>query len=73
MPFTRHETLWNDAPALSEVAARRGDSYRVWLGPWLVEPLRSGNVTYLHFPTMRGLAGYSVSRSTSSPARARAA
>lgn len=58
--FTQQETLWDDTPTLSQVAARRGDSYRVWLGPWLVEQLRSGNVTYLHFPTMRGLAGLAL-------------
>jgi len=58
--FTQQETLWDDRPSDSEVAARRGDSYRVWLGPWLVEQLRSGNVTYLHFPTMRGLAGLAL-------------
>lgn len=58
--FTERETLWDDAPTASQIAARRGDSYRVWLGPWLVEQLRSGNVTYLHFPTMRGLAGLAL-------------
>jgi hypothetical protein len=58
--FTQQETLWDDAPSVREIAARRGDSYRVWLGPWLVEQLRSGNVTYLHFPTMRGLAGLAL-------------
>jgi len=58
--FTQQETLWDDTPTDEEVAARRGDSYRVWLGPWLVEQLRSGNVTYLHFPTMRGLAGLAL-------------
>jgi hypothetical protein len=58
--FTQQETLWDDAPTAEQIAARRGDSYRVWLGPWLVEQLRSGNVTYLHFPTMRGLAGLAL-------------
>jgi len=58
--FTQQETLWDDAPTRRQVAARRGDSYRVWLGPWLVDQLRAGNVTYLHFPTMRGLAGLAL-------------
>lgn len=62
--FAEKESIWDEGgesgPDPREVAGRRGDSHRVWLGPWLVEQLRAGNVTYLHFPTMRDLAGLSL-------------
>ena len=62
--FAEKETVWDeqpdDAPNLREIAGRRASSFRVWLGPWLVEQIRAGNVTYLDFATMRDLSGLAL-------------
>ena len=48
--FTQQETLWDDTPRSARSPPAAGTPYRVgW--PVARRQLRSGNVTYLHFPT----------------------
>lgn len=62
--FAEKETVWDqfpeDAPDLNEIAGRRGGTFRVWLGPWLVEQLQAGHFTNLNFATMRELSGLAL-------------
>lgn len=63
--FVQKDTVWDDVDpaaldASLQIASRRGRSFRVWLGPWLVEQIRAGHVTYLTFSTMRKLSGLAL-------------